>query len=702
MELELNTLWLAVSVLIFFLATTAYYVAHKKKLTHEIIVGHDDHGGIRRTKKVPINAELLTSPKPQIKTIYDVLLYGAEHFPKTKKLFGRRKIQDTIHEPKKITKTINGRQVEETKSWKYFKLSPYEWMTYDDVVEHSTLMGSGFITLGLKSQDKIAIFHSTSQDWMLMAFAAYSQNITITTCYDNLGVDALSYSLNEGKVSTLFTQADLLETARYIGSSVPLLKNIIYSGDLSMEKLNELKSFLPQIKFMSIQELLMAGKQTPVPVRPPHSSDLCCIMYTSGSTGNPKGVMLTHANMLASVAGIMDTLGDYLTPNTFYLGYLPLAHVLEFVIEIVCVYRGIAIGYGSPKSLTDASVRNCQGDIKELKPHYMAGVPLVWETIRKGVLSKLEMATPFQQKMFHWAFRLKRRLVNLGFPSGFINKTVFKAISENTGGRLKCIISGGAPIAEETQEFLSMTVAPVIQGYGLTEVSGIMAVQSPKQVGSFRNVGIASGCCDIKLVASGDYHPLSDRPKGEIWVRGPSVMKGYYEQQEETRNSLTEDGWFMTRDIGQWNQDGTLSIIDRKKNLVKLSQGEYVALEKLESIYRTSKYVANMCVVADPQESVIVALIVPEKSAIKVIQDKYGIPEHELSNSKITEYVQEDLFECAKKGGFKGVEILKHFTVLDEEWTSDNGCLTSAQKIQRKKIADLFSDDINRMYGKTQ
>jgi long-chain acyl-CoA synthetase len=208
---------------------------------------------------------------------------------------------------------------------------------------------------------------------MLMAFACYSQNIVITTAYDNLGVEALAYSLNEGSVSTLYTQADLMHIVATIGTTVPSLKHVVYTGKVAQEKLEEMKKKLPELKFVSVEQLVLLGVANPVQIQPPTPDDLCCIMYTSGSTGNPKGVMLKHANMVASVAGGNLLLGAGFTGNDRYLGYLPLAHVLEYVLEMFCIYKGVAIGYGSPRTLTDASVRDSLGDIRELRPTVMAG-----------------------------------------------------------------------------------------------------------------------------------------------------------------------------------------------------------------------------------------------------------------------------------------------------------------------------------------
>jgi long-chain acyl-CoA synthetase len=278
-----------------------------------------------------------------------------------------------------------------------------------------------------------------------MAHACYTQNMVITTAYDNLGDDALAFSLNEGAVTTLFTQTDLLKVVKKIGNKVPTLKNIIFSGTLHPDELKKLCDVCPQFNFFNMNKVQEIGRINPSPAIPPLAKDLCCIMYTSGSTGNPKGVMLTHANVVAAVSGAVLGVFAGKQPEGSYMAYLPLSHVLEFVVEHTCMFLGIPLGYGSPRTLTDASVRNCKGDIRELCPSYMSGVPAVWETIRKGIVAKLEKASPVEKYVFDKAYQLKKGLMRRGMPYNFMDKNVFKKIADSTGGKLKLALSGGAP-----------------------------------------------------------------------------------------------------------------------------------------------------------------------------------------------------------------------------------------------------------------
>jgi long-chain acyl-CoA synthetase len=237
--------------------------------------------------------------------------------------------------------------------------------------------------------------------------------------------------------------------------------------------------------------------------------------------------------MVAAVAGSVPLLAEASDSDKsggVYLAYLPLAHVLEFVVEHTCIFSGFQLGYGSPRTLTDASVRNCLGDIRELRPTFMAGVPAVWETIRKGVQAKLESATPAQQFVFKKAYDLKKGLMRAGLPHHFMDKSVFKKIQDGTGGRLKLALSGGAPMAAETQEFLNVTLCTILQGYGMTETCGAISLQPFSEKAVYGIVGAPFPCTEVKLVKTNTYNPNprdGSRPAGEVWVRGPNIMKGY-------------------------------------------------------------------------------------------------------------------------------------------------------------------------------
>jgi len=302
------------------------------------------------------------------------------------------------------------------------------------------------------------------------------------------------------------------------------------------------------------------------------------------------------------------------------------------------------------------------------------------------------------------AFKVKWFCMMLGLPSNWLN-FVFKKIREQTGGRLRFTLSGGAPISEEAQRFLSVTVCPVLQGYGMTESCGMAAVLSPEMY-RLGSVGSNVPCVEFKLVdAVENGYTSRDKPnpRGEIWVRGPSIMSGYYKNEAETKKSLNDEGWLMTGDIGVLNEDGTLSIVDRRKNLVKLSNGEYIALEKVESVYKASKYAMNLCVVADSLHASPIALVMVAEKDIERLaktQSKEDMSLHNLTQDvEIKKAVLEELQQVAKQGGLKGAEIVQGVILTDEEWTAENGLLTAAQKIKRAQLVQKYKQEIDEAYS---
>ncbi|KAJ3196591.1 long-chain fatty acid-CoA ligase [Irineochytrium annulatum] len=662
-------------------------------------------GEPRRSVRSP--DKIVDRPAPDISTIYDILAKVSKITP-NKKIYGQRSVVRTVEEEKEVVKTVAGVEKKEIKKWKFFELSAYSWYTYADVVEMTNNIGSGLRHIGLNPGDKVTLFASTSRDWMITALSCFTQSLTITTAYDTLGEEGLSFSLNEGEVTTLFTNGDLLPMVAKIAPLVKTLKNVIYNNEGNATALNTLKTNFPHLRVVSLDELKKIGKENPRDHVKPKPDDIACIMYTSGSTGNPKGVMLAHSNIVAAIGGARLVILDQLTAEEYYLAYLPLAHVLEFTVELICLHEGVGIGYGSVRTLTDASVRNCKGDIRELRPTLMAGVPAVWEGIRKGVMTKLRDASPIQRRIFDFAFELKWALVQAGLPTFFLDRIVFDKIKEQTGGRLKFALSGGAPIPRSTQKFLSVCVCPLVNGYGMTESVAILAIQNIDQFARLGVVGPPVPSGEVMLVDVPDTSYSSKnrpRPQGEVWIRGPTVMKGYYKQPEVTKETLSEDGWLMTGDIGEWQPDGNLAIIDRKKNLVKLSNGEYIALEKLESVYKTSSLVQNIMMYGDSEQSFCVALVVPmEKELIHQLEASGAkLPSKELADlakdPKANQLVLASLKEVAKTVGLKPAEIVGAVHIVGEEWTPQNNMLTAAMKLNRKLIINASKDYLNEMYG---
>lgn len=337
------------------------------------------------------------------------------------------------------------------------------------------------------------------------------------------------------------------------------------------------------------------------------------------------------------------------------------------------------MGYGNPKTLSDTSVRNCKGDIREFQPSVLVGVPAVWETVKKGIVAKVSAGSPIVRSLFWGAMWAKSNMMHYGLPGAeILDAVVFKKIKEATGGKLRICLNGGGPIAKDTQRFISMAITPMISGYGLTETCAMGALMDPR-AWTDQALGDIPGSIEIKLVdfADAGYHATNKpNPQGEIWIRGPSVMDGYYQNEKETAEAMTDDGWFKTGDIGEWDHNGHLKIIDRKKNLVKTLNGEYIALEKLESVYRAATVVGNICVYADPEKAKPVAIIVPAETALKKLAKDNGIEgsgvEDLVHNKNLNGIVLKELQNAGRSGGLSGIEIVDGVVLADEEWNPQN------------------------------
>ena len=519
-----------------------------------------------------------------------------------------------------------------------------------------------------------------SPQWLAMSHAAVSQSMPIATAYDSLGEEGLKHSLVQTGAKAIYCDPHLLPTLLKPLQSATQVKYVIYNSEAEVKKENieKLKSAHDRLTILSFEELRQLGESNPVDAVPPGPDDLCCIMYTSGSTGTPKGVPIKHKAVLASLAGVTTIIGQYLGPGDRMLTYLPLAHILEFVFENACLYWGSTMGYGNPKTLSDLSMRNCAGDIKEFKPTILVGVPAVWESVKKGVLGKVNAGSFLVRSLFWGAMSAKSFLMSTGLPgSGILDAVVFKKVKEATGGQLRVCLNGGGPIAKDTQHFISMAITPMLGGYGLTETTAMGALMDPMNW-TDTAVGDIPSSIEIKLVdfADAGYFSTNSPPQGEVWIRGAPVMDGYYENEKETKEALTSDGWFKTGDIGEFDNNGHLRIIDRKKNLVKTLNGEYIALEKLESTYRSNAVVGNICVYADTTKSKPVAIIVPAEPALKKIAAENGIEGNGLEdlshNKKLNDIVLQQILATGRQSGLSGIEMLDGVVLADEEWTPAN------------------------------
>ncbi|KAF3903802.1 hypothetical protein AA313_de0203380 [Arthrobotrys entomopaga] len=647
-------------------------------------------------------------PSADVNTVWDIVERGATKYADIR-CVGSRKLIKMHKETKMVKKVIDGKETEVPKEWSYFEKAPYEFITYSQYHQLCKDLASGLVSLGLQKGDRIQIYAATSMQWLSSAHAAMSQGMAITTAYDTLGQSGLTHALVETGAKAVVLDAHLLNNLIEPLKSAKEVTLIIYNdadGAPNEEHKKKLEEAHPHLTILSWEDVKAKGQASPVEPNPSEPSDLACIMYTSGSTGTPKGVYIKQSNVIASLAGIHTAVGDFVGGEDTLLTYLPLAHILEFAFENVVLYWGGTMGYGSIRTLTDASMKNCAGDIRELKPTILVGVPQVWETVKKGIEIRVKQQPSFRQKLFWGAMSVKSFLLNTGiWGTSLLDAVVFSKIREATGGRLRVCFNGGGPLSKETQHFISMAIAPMIIGYGLTETCANGCIMNPYQW-SNTTLGAPVGAVEIKLVdyADAGYSTASNPPQGEIWIRGPAVTEKYYNNEKETSEAYTEDGWFKTGDVGEWTPEGHLKIIDRKKNLVKTLHGEYIALEKLESVYRSCAYVANICIYADPQKAKPVALIQPHEANIKHLAQQLGVDTTELEgiahNPKIQAAVLKDLVTVGRRGGLAGIEIIDGVVIADEEWTPHSGLLTAAMKLNRKGLTEKYKAEIDAAYKK--
>ncbi|KAH7389212.1 long-chain-fatty-acid-CoA ligase-like protein [Cadophora sp. MPI-SDFR-AT-0126] len=663
----------------------------------------------RRNARAP--AQLISKPDDKISTLYDIVEQSATRYGHQEAL-GSRKIIRMHHETKKVKKLVDGKLQEVDKKWSYFELGRYEYMSFKEYHKLVLEIGSGFRSLGLASPDRIHMFASTSAHWLATAHGAISQSMPIVTAYDTLGEDGLRHSLQATKAKAIFLEPHLLTILLKVLGEAEDVQFIVYNTDsehsIRQEDLEVLHKSFKRITVLSFDELRQLGAQSTTATVPPSADDLACIMYTSGSTGVPKGVELTHKNIVAAVAGINTTLGEYLNPGDGLLAYLPLAHIFEVLLEHVGLYRGITLGYGSPRTLSEANCRNCLGDIREFKPTLLVGVPAVWETVKKGVIANVNRGGAMMKTAFWSAFKAKQAIMSSGLPGGkLLDALVFNKVKAATGGRLRFCLTSAAPISKDTQEFISIAIAPLISAYGMTETAGMGAICDP-QSWTVDACGEVESSVEMKLVDypdAGYFAAKSPNPQGEVWIRGHSVTRGYYENPDETASALS-DGWFKTGDIGEWDRNGHLRIIDRKKNLVKTLNGEYIALEKLESLYRSATIVANLCVYASISETHPIVLIQPSEPALVKLADSLGIDGHGIGDLVHEERIQREVLHqmqaIGRRSGLTGIEIVAGVILADEEWTPQNNLVTATLKLNRKALSDKYQKEIGAAYANSR
>ncbi|XP_063288208.1 long-chain-fatty-acid--CoA ligase 4 isoform X1 [Pelobates fuscus] len=587
----------------------------------------------------------------------------------------------------------------------------YKWLSYEDVNVKVTNFGSGLAALGLKPKSTVAIFCETRAEWMITAQACFKYNFPLVTLYATLGEEAVTYGLNESGATHLITSSELLETKlKNVLSEISFIKHIIYVGKRNINKA-EYPEGLQIHEMESIEDLGAKPENLSNPPSRPLPTDLAVVMYTSGSTGRPKGVMMVHSNLIAGMAGQCERIPG-LGPKDTYIGYLPLAHVLEMTAEISCVTYGCRIGYSSPQTLSDQSTKikkGTRGDCTVLKPTLMAAVPEIMDRIYKNVMSKVQEMNVFQRTLFKLGYDYKLEQIKKGYDAPICNVLLFKKVKALLGGNVRMMLCGGAPLSSQTQRFMNICFCcPVGQGYGLTETCGAGTITEVSDY-STGKVGAPLTCCEIKLrdwQEGGYTNEDKPHPRGEIIIGGKNVSMGYFKNDEKTLEDfyVDENGqrWFCTGDIGVFHPDGCLQIVDRKKDLVKLQAGEYVSLGKVEAALKNCPLIDNICAYANSFESYVISFVVPNQKKLTGLAQQKGIEgtwEEICNNPTMEAEVLREIKEVASSMKLERFEIPIKVRLSPDPWTPETGLVTDAFKLKRKELKNHYLTDIERMYG---
>ena len=592
-----------------------------------------------------------------------------------------------------------------------YALGNYCWKTYNEVYTEVRSFGRGLRSLGFNNMMNVAIFSETRAEWMIAAFGCMKQSLPIVTLYANLNDEGFVHGLVETETSCIITSYDLLPRVMNIIPQLGGVKTIIVFE-------HQIKSFDKispggNTQLIGYKEVVHLGASFDTEDCLPNPEDTAIIMYTSGSTGKPKGVVLSHKNILSSLFGYLDEFR--FSSDEVVLAYLPLAHVLELIVETIIVLCGASIGYSSPLTLTDRSSKvklGYKGDATVLRPSALTSVPLINERLYKSIKENIESRPQLIRSVFKFLIDYKIYWTNLGYSTPIFDNLILKPkLASILGGRIKRIFGGGAPLAEETHAFIrAVFCCPIYQGYGLTETaaSACVMAESDRSTGS---VGIPTTCSEIRLVSweAGGYM-LTDtpHPRGEIHIGGDIVAQGYYHQAELTAQEFyEEDGkrWFRTGDIGEISlSTGRIWITDRKKDLIKNQYGEYIALNKVESILKTCKLIDNICVYADSLQFFTVALVSPNVEQLKLVAERENIVQqnwNELCNNRVLEdAIRQEIFQhpSVQNGHLRKFEIPHKLKIVPDLWTPESNLVTASFKLKRKNIIDKYQILIDQMY----
>ncbi len=552
------------------------------------------------------------------------------------------------------------------------------WST-EEFIDSATLMSKGLLEKGLNQGDCVAMISSNRPEWNISDLAMLQVGVINVPIYTTLSESEISFILNDCKAKMVIAGDKVLfQKVSNIKNSVPSLIEII-----SFDKIEGVTNY---------DDVLSIGKKSKIDIEKImdkiNPNDLATILYTSGTTGTPKGVMLTHDNIVSNVIAC-----EHLCPvgpSDRALSFLPLCHSYERMLTYLYMFIGVSIYYAE-------SMDKIADNLREISPQVFSTVPRLLEKVYDRIVNKGKELKGIKRFLFFWALDLGLKYEKDGKNGSWYewqlklaNKLIFSKWREALGGKVKVIASGGAALQPRLAKVFWSAQIPVLEGYGLTETSPVISVNNLEQNGSaFGTVGPVIKGVKVKIAED-----------GEILCKGPNIMKGYFNRPDLTAEVIDQDGWFHTGDIGCFIENHFLKITDRKKEIFKTSGGKYVAPQALENKFKESQFIEQIMVIGENRKFPA-ALIVPDfvhlKKWCEIHEIKIGTNEEIINNQQIVDRIMSEVEEYNSNFGHS--EQLKKISLLAKEWTVDSGELTATLKLKRKIIYDKYIGQIEKMYS---
>ena len=594
----------------------------------------------------------------------------------------------------------NGKQVT-----KISRAPHYDRITFSQLRQRYEHLSIGLMKhLSLKKGDKVAIYANTRMEWMLSALAILKAGGTIVTLYTTMSLEVIANCLQQTMPSIIVSESALLDKVFKLLGSVPEMKDV---------KVVNLDQDQTEYQCVTLSEIESVGKDNYLPFPEVKKDDTAMIMYTSGTTHKSKGVIMQHQQILAAV-GALSISGDKLTMCVLPEGsnlvcYLPLAHIFEFTQEIMAMGMGFTLDYGTPYSLTNNSPTVVPGELGDFcasKPHYVVMVPLVADKIKAAIEKIIAQKGVFVSRLLEFCVDYKTSWTKQGFRTPILDKLIFSKIRAVFGGKIDIILVGGARLSPDVQRFFRAVLgtAAIAQGHGATETCGTSFGQ-PRETDAEDEIGFNTPPVPTMIESweEGGYTIHDEQgPAGEIIIGGKNIASGYYQHDDPTDISafFTDSNghrWFRSGDIGRLNtKTNAVTIIDRKRQLIKLPNGEYISLARIESEICLCKYVDNACVFTKPDSPSLVAVVVPDMQVcLELNQGNEDVTsDTHLLQEKLLAVIDQFL-----KNRLASYEIPKAICLVDGPWTPEGGLVTGALKTKRKVIGQRYEEEITAMFN---